>query len=429
MSFNGSGSFTPPASDFPAVALTLIESAKFNAVINDIATGLSTVICKDGQTTITANLPMGGFRHTGVGAATASGQYGRVNEIQDGSLIYGGTAGGTADALTLTTVPTFSAYATGMVIRFKSGASPNTGAATLQVNGISSPPAIQKNGAALAANDIQAGKFYEVIYDGTAFQLTKLAPTLRDAIGTAKGDLIAYTAAGTPARVAVGTNGQIPVAKSGATPGIDWDWINDFTEDTAALAADFLLSYDTSAGDHKKVATSKLPGEWELINTYAPSAAASQAVTGFDSAVYTNYKIILEKITPATDAQELFMRTSTDGGSSFDSGASDYDWVVQTNGAATSDDADSEIAITGTTLGTAGNEYFSGEMLILNPGAAAFCDIQWEGGGRTSAPGPFTAQGRGTRLAAADVNAVQFLFASGNIASGTMRFYGLRKPA
>lgn len=175
MPYNGSGSFSPPAADFPAVALTLIESAKFNAVVNDIATGLSTAITKDGQTTITANLPMSGFRHTGVGAATAAAQYARVNEVQDGSLTYGGTAGGTADALTVTTVPTFSAYATGMRIYFKAGASPNTGAATLQANGIANAKAIQKDGSALVAADIQASKFYLAIYDGTAFQLTRIS--------------------------------------------------------------------------------------------------------------------------------------------------------------------------------------------------------------------------------------------------------------
>ena len=139
----------------------------------DFASGLTNVICKDGQTTITANLPMAGFRHTGAGAATAAGHYARVNEVQDGSLLYGGTAGGTADALTIATVPTFTAYATGMALRFKSGASPNTGAATLQANGIASPKAIQLDGAALAAGQIEASKFYDVIYDGTAFQLSR----------------------------------------------------------------------------------------------------------------------------------------------------------------------------------------------------------------------------------------------------------------
>lgn len=74
MPFNGSGSFSPPGSSFPAVANTLIEASKFNAIINDIATnGLSNCITKDGQTTVTANIPMGGFKLTGLGAAIANG--------------------------------------------------------------------------------------------------------------------------------------------------------------------------------------------------------------------------------------------------------------------------------------------------------------------------------------------------------------------
>lgn len=175
MPFNGSGVYTPPAADFPAVPGTTIQSSKYNNVINDIASALTSVLVADGQRAASANLPMGGFRHTGVGAVTAAGQYARVNEVQDGSYIYGGTAGGSADALTIATSPTFSAYTTGMVLVFKSGASPNTGAATLQANGIAGPKTIQANGVALVAGDIEASKFYTALYDGTNFQLTRLS--------------------------------------------------------------------------------------------------------------------------------------------------------------------------------------------------------------------------------------------------------------
>jgi hypothetical protein len=171
MPFDGNGVYTPPAASFPAVALTLIESAKFNSTVNDIASALSSVITRDGQSPATGNLPMGGFRHTGVSNGSARDQYASVAQLQDATPIWGGTAGGTADALTLNLSPVITAYATGMVIRFKSGASPNTGAATLQVNGIVGPKALQNNGAALAAGMIAANSWYEVLYDGTAFQL------------------------------------------------------------------------------------------------------------------------------------------------------------------------------------------------------------------------------------------------------------------
>ena len=75
MSRNGSGSYTPPGASFPAVSGATIDSAKFNAVINDIGSALTQSIANDGQTVIAANLPMSGFKHTGVAAATVTGQY------------------------------------------------------------------------------------------------------------------------------------------------------------------------------------------------------------------------------------------------------------------------------------------------------------------------------------------------------------------
>lgn len=84
MPFNGSGGFDPVAAPaFPAVAGTTIVAEYYNEVINDILTGLGQVITRDGQSPAQANLPMGGFKHTGAGDATANGQY----------LVYGQSTG------------------------------------------------------------------------------------------------------------------------------------------------------------------------------------------------------------------------------------------------------------------------------------------------------------------------------------------------
>ena len=71
MSRNGSGVYTPSATGYPAVASTTIESAKFNAVIADIATALTLSIAANGETTITANIPLAGYKITGLGNASA----------------------------------------------------------------------------------------------------------------------------------------------------------------------------------------------------------------------------------------------------------------------------------------------------------------------------------------------------------------------
>lgn len=68
MPFDGSGNYVPPSPPtFPAVSGTTIQSAYFNAVINDIATALTDCITKDGQSTPSANIKLNGFNLTNVG--------------------------------------------------------------------------------------------------------------------------------------------------------------------------------------------------------------------------------------------------------------------------------------------------------------------------------------------------------------------------
>ena len=73
MSFNGSGTFQINSTGQPVVTGTIISSSVFNSLTTDLANGLSTCITKDGQTNPTANIPMAGFRITGVGAPAANG--------------------------------------------------------------------------------------------------------------------------------------------------------------------------------------------------------------------------------------------------------------------------------------------------------------------------------------------------------------------
>lgn len=171
MSFNGSGVFLINSSGQPVVSSTVISATVQNALTADLATGLSNCITKDGQTTITANIPFSTFKITGLGAGTARTDAASLATIQDGTGVYVATVGGTADAITLTPSPAITSYAAGQTFRFIA-ASANTSTVTLQVSGLASPKAITKNGTtALAANDILANMMVQVTYDGTRFIL------------------------------------------------------------------------------------------------------------------------------------------------------------------------------------------------------------------------------------------------------------------
>jgi hypothetical protein len=195
---------------------------------------------------------------------------------------------------------------------------------------------------------------------------------------------------------------------------------------------DTALFYSEGSGNwrclsYQRAALVQGEGAWELINTYTPSAAASQAITGFNNSIYQDYEIVIDALAPATDAANLFLRTSTDGGSNYDAGASDYAW--QTNvGGGTVDNADSELDLTGTGgVGNATDEAVSGTIRIINPGAAKQCRVVWALHATSAVPSDYSVMGGGRRLASADVDAAQLLFSSGNIASGTVRFYGRRR--
>lgn len=53
---------------------------------NDLATGINACINKNGANTPTANLSMGGFKHTNVANASASNEYVAKGQLEDGSL-------------------------------------------------------------------------------------------------------------------------------------------------------------------------------------------------------------------------------------------------------------------------------------------------------------------------------------------------------
>lgn len=174
--YNGSGVFSPTSADNPVVPNTLIESTKFNNTITDIAAGLTTCITKDGQSVVSANIPFGGFKLTGIGAATARTDAASLATIQDGTGVYIATVGGTADVITLTASPAITSYVTGQKFSFiASGA--NTTNVTVAINGLTAK-AITKNGStALIAGDIPSGAMIEIEYDGTRFQLPNLSTT------------------------------------------------------------------------------------------------------------------------------------------------------------------------------------------------------------------------------------------------------------
>ena len=169
MSYSGNGTFLINSAGQPVVPGTTITTTAFNALTADLASGLTTAMTKDGQTVPTANIPMGGFKLTGLGAgtsATDAAQFGQLQNAPVATLI---TVAG-ADTITGTLVQTLTAYATGQQFSFVA-AGTNTTAVTLNIDGLGAKAVTRTGAVALAAGALVSGQMAIVEYDGTRFQL------------------------------------------------------------------------------------------------------------------------------------------------------------------------------------------------------------------------------------------------------------------
>lgn len=83
------GAYSLPALN-PVTTNTTISSVWANNTLSDIATALSTAVLKDGTQVITANIPMAGFKFTGLGAGSAAGHSVRWEQSAPGVVTTAG---------------------------------------------------------------------------------------------------------------------------------------------------------------------------------------------------------------------------------------------------------------------------------------------------------------------------------------------------
>ncbi len=175
MPFNGAGVFSQIYNWQTDKANGIkIRADRMDGQDGDIATGLSTAICRDGQSVITANLPMATFKHTGVGAATNATDYLRADQEQNNSLTY--FTLGSTDGYDLTPVPAITAYAAGQGWWVKVTNANTSTAPTVNVSGLGAITVTKNGAAALAAGDMAAGAILRIQYDsvGPKFQLAQV---------------------------------------------------------------------------------------------------------------------------------------------------------------------------------------------------------------------------------------------------------------
>lgn len=210
---------------------------------------------------------------------------------------------------------------------------------------------------------------------------------------------------------------KIPVGTTGQRPGTPLD-------------GDLRVNSSTGTTEvYRNSAWRDLEAGGGLVKLSQSTASASSSIefTGL-STTYRDFLVIFSDVAPGTDSSWLVLRTSTDNGSTYDSGASDYYYAFRQVSTAT----DSTVSSAAATyigiqpvMGSATNESGSGWVKIHNPRGTQFTHVTFLSGGTDDAGLERYCMGGGNRQSAADVDAIQFLMSAGNIASGTFTLYGV----
>lgn len=393
---------------------------------------------------------------------------------QGGSL----DLGGTADVATVTLNQSFTSLTDGFYFVAKCTGD-NTTVVTLNVNSKGAKK-VQKNvdgtETALAAGDMQSGSHYGFIYD-TAIDSSNGGWWLVDLNHTSSSSLSNVVEDTTPQLGGnLDTNSKSVQESKGAdvasaaellvlTDGNYFDVTGtttitsiEHTADAWKVGSEITLQFDgaltlthhatnlilpgganitTAAGDtavFKKVAAGDWKciqytvaadapggggGVWVLVSSSSPSAASTVDFTGLDS-TYFIYRVEFE-CWPG-NSWPFYFRTSTDGGSTFDSGTNAY--YIDSDGFTQVNLSDAKNVEGDTAAATEG---CAGYVVIVNPsnttgtklyGRTVFHE---QGGGAD----PTIYDWGGQRDSGADVDAIRF-YSGGNTITGEFRLYGLK---
>lgn len=237
----------------------------------------------------------------------------------------------------------------------------------------------------------------------------------------------------------VGTNwatNNLTIARNGNTiDGV----AEDGTCDTVGIMHTF--TYVSADGnwevDSDTVAQGFDPGAAPVLLTTINAAADStvEFTSNIDD-TYDRYEIIIDKMSTSSDAVDLHMRVSFDGGTTWDTG-SNYRWVYykadESSGSRGAGTSNSSIRITSDVVGAASGEgNFNGHIYLHKPSDT---NSQFLASGRSNyidSSGEILLSiwsGRNTKAGGTQwtstVDAVQIYADSGTI-TGTFKLYGIR---
>jgi hypothetical protein len=173
--------------------------------------------------------------------------------------------------------------------------------------------------------------------------------------------------------------------------------------------------------------TQAVASKLELISVANASAASSVDFTGLSS-TYSEYIIVCSGFYAGAAGSALNLRTSSNNGSTWDSGASDYLYgsVYNTNNSnLLTNTTGSQIPITATTALNTSAAANHARIIITNAGISRYASIESTAGATVTGTNMYQTRTVGFRMSTTAINGVRLYATSTNL-TGTFYLYGVR---
>lgn len=422
MAFNGSGVHNRVHDWTQDLTNTIpVTASRMDAEHDDISTALSSVICRDGQSTTTARIPFGAGLSAAAGA-TSSVAYAQTNDLNTGMYFpatdqWGLVAGGTAVAV---------GTASGVAV---TGAFSTTGAVTLS------------DALALTGNlAINTNKFTVTAASGNTAIAGTLGVTGDVAVNTNKFTIAASSGntavAGTFGVTGASTFGAAVTVSAGGAAIIGSSSVTG----SLTVSSNFTVSGGTVSLPVATVADAALatPGCMKLILSQTASGSATidfnqtNAAAAFNG-TYKRLMVVISSIKPATNDVELWFRVGTGAGPTYQTTGYSYANDASIPGAAGNPTgaSASRIIVAGDgasnrAIGNGTGEKYCGTLWFDAPELSDIMPVWYEGGYMSADTQWYQYNGSGAYTTAGAITAIRFMMESGNIASGTFALYGIK---
>jgi len=224
------------------------------------------------------------------------------------------------------------------------------------------------------------------------------------------------------------SNGNIDIEPNGTGNVLLGNFTFNADQTVGAGQDDYVLTYDNAAGTIGLEAAAGGGGGLVPISktTASNDAAIDISLTGG----YTAYLVRFANVAPLSSSVP-YLRTSTDGGTTFDSGASDYRWTYwgASSAATQADDVggDTEIELGPSVYFSAANWF--GELVIYPANGTNKTVIYGTSCYQNSSNLIQGVTVAGRRESSTAVDAIRFLQSTGNIFSGDFHLYGIEDGA